>query len=375
MADWKNVMEIVESFGFPGEIFEIRERFGDGHINNTYRLTMKKEDGTLLKYIVQRFNRHAFPRPDLVMDNSVRLTSFLREKIIADGGDPERETLNFSIAADGRPYAVDCDGEYWRAYAFIDNAISLQLVDKPESFYNVAKAFALFNKRLHEFPAQSLHETIENFHNTPVRFANFTRAVQEDKLRRASHCREEIAFIRKRERDCHHLILDYKRGLLPLRVTHNDTKLNNVLLDEKTGRGLCVIDLDTVMPGLMAYDFGDSIRFGASTALEDEPDLSKVHFSKELFKVYADGFLEVLADYLSDAERHSLLWGAKLMTLEVGMRFLTDYLEGDVYFRTDEDRPRHNLERCRTQLKLVTEMEACWEELEAYMAGFSRQAV
>lgn len=371
MADWKNVLEIIESFRFAGDIYEIKERFGDGHINNTYRLTMQRADGTFDKYIVQRFNRLAFPRPDLVMANSMAVTSFLRRKIEAEGGNPLRETLNFCMNSDGKPYAVDHDGEYWRAYTFVDNAVSLQLVDDPHEFYSVAKTFAHFNRRLDDFPVHSLYEIIPDFHNTPVRFANFIKAVQEDPLRRARYCKKEIAFIKAREKDCYRLVLDHKRGLLPLRVTHNDTKLNNVLLDAETGEGLCVIDLDTVMPGLMAYDFGDSIRFGASTALEDETDLSKVHFSFELFRVYAKGYLEVLGDIISDAEQSSLLWGAKLMTLEVGMRFLTDYLEGDVYFRTDEHRPNHNLERCRTQLKLVQEMESCWPELEAFMAGLN----
>lgn len=373
MADWKNVLEIVEQFRFPGEIYEIKERYGDGHINSTYLLTMKNEDGTKHKYIVQRFNRHAFPRPDLVMENSLRLTSFLRAKIEADGGDPERETLNFCQAADGRPYALDSDGEYWRAYHFIDNAYSISQADSPERFYSVAKTFAQFNRRLDDFPAHTLHEIIEDFHNTPVRFANFLKAVREDRLSRAETCREEIAFIKAREKDCHHLIMEHKRGLLPLRVTHNDTKLNNVLLDEETGEGLCVIDLDTVMPGLMAYDFGDSIRFGASTAPEDERDLDKVHFSVPLFKAYAEGYMEVLSDLLSEREQASLLWGAKLMTLEVGMRFLTDYLEGDIYFRIDEDRPEHNLERARTQLKLAAEMEAQWDELEAIMQSLHKK--
>lgn len=368
MADWKNVLEIIEGFRFEGEIFEIKERFGDGHINSTYRLTMRLPDGHLEKYIVQRFNRIAFPRPDLVMENSLAVTSFLRRKIEAEGGDPLRETLNFSIAGDGRPYTIDRDGEYWRAYTYIDDAISLQIVKDPKSFYSVAKTFAHFNRRLDDFPVHSLHEIIADFHNTPVRFANFIKAVKEDRLRRAARCRREINFIKEREQDCYRLILAHKRGRLPLRVTHNDTKLNNVLLDEASGEGLCVIDLDTVMPGLMAYDFGDSIRFGASTALEDEPDLSKVHFSPELYRVYAEGYMEVLGDLLSQPEKESLLWGAKLMTLEVGMRFLTDYLEGDVYFRTDENRPDHNLERSRTQLKLVEEMENYWAELEAFMA-------
>lgn len=367
MADWKNMVDIAAAFRFPGDIFAVKDHFGDGHINSTYLLTMKEEDATLRKYIVQRFNRHAFPRPDLVMDNSTRVTRFLHDKILHDGGDPYRETLHFCTAAEGKPYAIDTEGEYWRAYHFIDDALSLQLINEPGDFYTVAKTFALFNRRLVDFPAETLHETIENFHNTPVRFGRFVKAVQEDKLGRAAGCRREIEFILEREKDCHYLLLRQQRGELPVRVTHNDTKLNNVLLDAETGDGVCVIDLDTVMPGLMAYDFGDSIRFGASTALEDEPDLSKVQLSLELFSAYTEGYMEVLADLLSPAEEQSLIWGAKLMTLEVGMRFLTDYLEGDVYFRIDETRPEHNLERSRTQLKLVQEMETHWAELERIM--------
>ena len=237
----------------------------------------------------------------------------------------------------------------------------MQQVQSAEDFYQSAVAFGNFQRQLADYPANTLHETIPHFHDTPKRFADFQRAVAEDRMGRAAQVQREIEFVRAREADYHVMVDLLTAGKLPLRVTHNDTKINNVLIDEATGKGLCVIDLDTVMPGLSAYDFGDSIRTGANDCAEDEPDQSKVHFDLHLYEVFAKGYLSTAGASMSPAEKKSLAWGAKLMTLECGIRFLTDYLEGDHYFHTA--RPDHNLDRARTQFTLVRQMEEVFGQM------------
>ena len=223
-------------------------------------------------------------------------------------------------------------------------------------------------KQLCDYPASELNETIPDFHNTVKRFGAFQVALKRDLKNRAFSCGNEIRFVLDREKDCGMLVNQQEQGILPLRVTHNDTKLNNILFDEKTGKGLCIIDLDTIMPGLAANDFGDSIRFGAATAEEDEKDLSKMHFDISLYELYVKGYLEETKDVLTRAEIESLPWGARLMTLECGMRFLTDYLQGDTYFKTEY--PEHNLVRARTQFRLVEEMEQQFEEMKEIVARY-----
>lgn len=256
----------------------------------------------------------------------------------------------------------DPEGGCWRAFQFIDRTKSCSIVTDPEMFRVSGEAFGKFQRQLADFPAHTLHESIRRFHDTPNRFANFAAALKADALGRAGDAREEIRFVLEREEFTHLLMDQLKAGRIPLRCTHNDTKTNNLLLDEDTGKAVCVIDLDTVMPGLAAYDYGDSIRFGANPAAEDEKDLSKVRFSVDLFTAYTQGFLSQVGDTMDKAERDSLLIGAKMMTLECGMRFLTDYLEGDTYFKVH--RPGHNLDRARTQFKLVSDMESQWENLQ-----------
>ncbi len=293
------------------------------------------------------------------MENITGVTSFLRNKIIENGGDPERETLNVIPTKDGQSYFVDSEDGYWRAYVFIEDAIGYDLVQNSEDFYESAVAFGNFQRLLAEYPAETLHETIPGFHDTKARFEVFKQAVKDDVCGRAASVQEEINFVLERE-DVANVFGDLlAKGEVPLRVTHNDTKLNNVLIDNKTHKGVCVIDLDTVMPGLAMNDFGDSIRFGASTAAEDERDLSKVWCDMELFEIYTKGFIEGCAGKLTDTEIELLPIGAKVMTFECGMRFLTDYLQGDTYFKVH--REGHNLDRCRTQFKLVADMEAKWE--------------
>lgn len=360
----ERLWQVIENFSLDGSVEDVYP-YGSGHINDTYRLVMRHPGG-IRRYILQRMNDRIFTDPVGLMENIVNVTSFLRKKIVEKGGDPERETLNLVPARDGKNYFQSPDGSYWRVYLFVEGTTSFDRVERPDDFYQSAVAFGNFQRLLSDFPARILHETIPNFHNTADRYAKFQEAVKLDPMSRACLAEPEIRFIEEREGDTHILCDMLERGELPLRVTHNDTKLNNILIDNATGKGICVIDLDTVMPGLVLNDFGDSIRFGASTAAEDETDLSLVSCDLELFEVYVRGFLEGCGGSLTDTEISMLATGAKLMTLECGMRFLTDYLLGDSYFKIH--REHHNLDRCRTQLKLVADMEAKWQEMEAIVA-------
>ena len=334
--------------------------YGNGHINDTLCVCVKTPEG-MRRYIMQRVNRYVFKQPEDVIANIARVTEYLRGIIVAEGGDPERETLTLVPTVDGKPFAYDEDGELWRMYLFIEGTISRDLPDTPELFALSGAAFGRFQRQMGGFPAASLVESIPDFHNTPARYAQLMDAVARNEAGRLDEVGEELAFCRKYEREVHTLLDALAAGEIPLRVTHNDTKLNNVLLDAQTGRGVCVIDLDTVMPGLAAYDFGDSIRFGANTAEEDEQDLSKVSLSLPMFEAFARGFLSEAGQVMGRREIELLPMGAKLMTLECGMRFLADYLNGDKYFRIH--RPGHNLDRAHTQFALVRSMEENWDAM------------
>ncbi|MGN0544398.1 MAG: phosphotransferase enzyme family protein [Acutalibacteraceae bacterium] len=353
--------KIIEEFGFEGEYIGYRTS-NDGHINNTFVLDFKNADGSKTSYLVQLINTNVFKNPDELMENIVGVTSYLRNIIIERGGDPERECLTVFFTKDGAPYFRDNEGNCWRCYNFITDAHAYQSIDDPRTFYNAAKAFGMFQCMLAGYPSHTLHETIPNFHNTRSRLTDFKEAVSSDAKSRAAGAQREIDFVLAREADTGVLVDMLDRGELPLRVTHNDTKLNNVMFDNLTDEGICVVDLDTVMPGLSLYDFGDSIRFGANTAAEDEKDLDKVSLSLDLYKTYAEGYLASAGKSLTPAEIEYLPFAAKLMTLECGMRFLGDYLNGDTYFRTAYG--DHNLVRCRTQLKLVAEMERHMDEMK-----------
>ena len=347
-------------FAFPGTFVEAIP-YGNGHINDTYRLTFE-QSGRLVHYILQQMNRKVFRKPEELMENIEGVTAWLKKKIQENGGDIYRETLNVIPSAEGKAWCVDDTGEYWRAYYFIENALCLDQAAGTQDFYESAVAFGHFQRLLSDYPADTLHETIPDFHNTPDRFRKFRAAVEADVCGRAAAVQDEIRFVMEREAFTHTLMDRLAEGKLPLRVTHNDTKLNNILFDESTDKGLCIIDLDTIMPGLAANDFGDSIRFGAATAQEDEKNLDLVHFDINLYEMYVKGYLEETKDALTDAEIKSLAWGARIITLECGIRFLTDYLQGDTYFKTSY--PEHNLVRARTQFKLVYEMEQQFEEMQ-----------
>ena len=338
--------------------------YGNGHINDTFMVICEEDNGTEHKYVLQAVNNNVFKEPAKVMENIEKVTEYLSGMV----SDP-REVLNLVHTFNDNTFYKDKHGFYWRMYDFVTDSVCL---DRPniDEFYECAVAFGKFQRMLSDFPAESLYETILDFHNTPKRYENFLKALEENKSGRAERALEEIDFVKKYEKFYPVLINANKEGKLPLRVSHNDTKSNNVMLNEKDHKALCVIDLDTIMPGFSVTDFGDAIRFGASTADEDEIDLSKVNFDIEKFRIYTKGFLDGCGGQLPDSEIMLLPEGAKMMTLEVGMRFLTDYIDGDTYFKTAY--AEHNLVRCRTQFKLVSEMDRHWDEMKAIVAEYCK---
>lgn len=360
MKSSTELTKVINAFNLEGELQECIV-FGNGHINDTFRLTFKTEQGTR-RYILQKMSSVVFKKPVELMENISNVTAWLKKKIRENGGDTERETLNLVMTREDIPYHVDKEGGYWRVYKFIEGATCYDAVKNDDDFYQSAVAFGHFQRLLADYPAETLHETIPNFHNTPDRMRIFREAVQRDAYSRAAGVQEEIRFIEEHEKLSHVLYDMLEEGKLPLRVTHNDTKLNNIMIDDATGKAICVIDLDTVMPGLSAHDFGDSIRFGASTGAEDERDLSKISCDLHLYEVYTKGFIEGCGGALTETELDMLPWGAVLMTFENGIRFLTDYLEGDHYFKIHRD--GQNLDRCRTQLKLVSDMEEKMQQMQ-----------
>lgn len=359
--------EASAGFQFEGTLIS-KEPYGNGHINDTFLLKFADEDGKEHKRILQRMNKSVFKQPVELMENIMNVTSYLQNIIEKNGGNPKRETLNVIPALDGKPYYCDTDGEYWRSYRFIEDAICYEMAECPDDFYQSGFSFGNFQRLLAEYPAETLHETIVGFHDTRARFQVFKKAVEEDICGRAASVRPEIEFVLNHEHLANIFGELQDKGEIPIRVTHNDTKLNNIMIDKNTKKGICVIDLDTVMPGLAMNDFGDSIRFGASTALEDEPDLSKVSCSMELYEAFTKGFIEGCGGRLTEKEIDLMPMGAKVMTFECGMRFLTDYLQGDVYFKTH--REGQNLDRCRTQFKLVEDMEQKWDTMCAIVQKY-----
>ena len=338
--------EILSQFDIASTHETTIEPFGNGHINRTYLVST--EPTTVLQYV----NSAVFPEPRHVMENVEGITAYLTERIRAEGKDPSRETLQLVRAKDGR-YYVEGNGSLYRLFYWVDGH-SIELVDDPSNLYRAAKTFGRFLKLLEGYPVETLHEVIQNFHNTKKRYENFEKAVEADVAGRASEVSDEIAFVKAREADCSVVVDAIASGEIPLRVTHNDTKLNNFLFDD-AGACIALIDLDTVMPGSLLYDYGDALRFGASSAAEDETDLSKVYCRTECVDAFTRGFLEEFGEVLTPRERELLPFSIKLLTLECGMRFLTDYLSGDTYFGIAY--PTHNLDRARNQFKLVSDIE------------------
>lgn len=359
--DLKITTEAIEAINFNGSIVNVKS-FGSGIINDTFLVVCKDNDDKEEKYILQKINNSIFKNIEKLMKNYCNICNYLKEIVKNNHGDVDRETITVIPTKDGKSFFKDSKGNYWRSIKFISNTITYDVLESANDFYKFGKAFGKFQNMLSEYKAEDLYESIPNFHNTKERFNIFLNAIKNNKANRLENVREEVNFILERKNDTSVLIDMYERGELPLRVTHNDTKISNILMDEKTKEGICVIDLDTIMPGLSLYDFGDAIRSGATHALEDEKDLSKVYIDLEFFEAFTKGFLEGTNSTLTENEISMLPMGAKVITLEQGIRFLTDYLDGDVYYKTNyEDQ---NLDRTRTQLKLVRDIELKWDKLK-----------
>ncbi|MBQ9485958.1 MAG: aminoglycoside phosphotransferase family protein [Clostridia bacterium] len=347
---------ILKEYAFNGTVSGCSP-LGEGHINETMLLNFATEYGTE-KYVLQRINDKLFDVEKL-MRNITLVTDFIRKKTAQRGGDPDKECLTVVRTAKGDSYVKTADG-YYRIYRFI-NGVSYQVVEKAEDFYKCAKAFGAFTESLAEFDATLLYEVIPQFHDTEKRFRDFMNSLEEDASGRAKKVRKEIDFVLKRSDYCSRVVSLLKNGEIPVRVTHNDTKLNNVMFDKTTGECVAVVDLDTVMPGSLCYDFGDAIRFGCNTSTEDDKYLSRVNFNIDLFRAFAEGYLSEIRG-ITDTELKNLAFSAILMTYECGMRFLADHIDGDTYFRIS--REGQNLDRARTQFKLIEDMEKVLPEME-----------
>lgn len=360
----QKLLDIFRQFKVDGELIEAVP-YGRGYINDTYLGRYRFPQGER-RFIHQRINHHVFKEPEKVMENIERVTRYTRQQIIAANGDPERETLNLIPTWDGKWFFRTDEGEYWRTYKFIEGARTYDVAEDLRLVYNAAWAFGNFQKLLDSLPGERLHETIPGFHHTRNRFNAFVQAVERDPAGRAAAVKNEIDFILARESDASVAVDLLAQGKLPERITHNDTKLNNVLIDDQTGRGICVIDLDTTMPGTVLYDFGDLIRMGAATAAEDELDLSKVDVDLQLFEHLTRGYVDAVRDLLTPIEWDLLVFGGRLITYEQAIRFLGDYINGDTYYKTKY--PDHNLDRARTQIKMLQEMERKQDQMEAIVA-------
>ncbi len=358
------IAEIGDMFAIEGEFVDGKE-IQSGHINTTYCATYRKSDGTEDRYILQKINSNVFKDPRAVMRNVEKVTRHINWKVLRRRTDSAGQTLNLYPARGGRNY-IELPGDgIWRCYNYIEGTHTYDIVENTRQAYQAGYAFGSFQDLISDMNPSDLVETIPGFHDTRKRFDRLMEVARLDPVARLESCREELDFIRQREKDVDVLLDLQKAGRLPVRITHNDTKINNVMLDEETDQAVCVIDLDTVMPGLVLYDVGDMVRTVTTPAAEDEEDLSKVRFRISMFQSIIEGYLDAASGFLTQEEIDFLAFSGKLITLEIGIRFLTDYLEGDVYFKTSK--PNHNLIRCRTQLKLVSCLEAQMEEMEKFV--------
>jgi Ser/Thr protein kinase RdoA (MazF antagonist) len=369
MSNTNQVPHIIEGFQIYGSYLESRP-YGSGHINDTYVASFSQA-GTRVRYILQRINHRIFKNPPALMENIQRVTDeALRQLDNAGVPDISRRALRVIASKEGKPFCQDEEGFYWRCYPFIEGAQTYDIIQNARQAYEAARAFGEFQRLVSQVPGPRLHETIPNFHHTRSRFDRLKEVVGADAKQRLSEVGQEWDFIQKREAWVDVLLDLQASGQIPERVTHNDTKLNNVMIDNTTETGVCVIDLDTVMPGLALYDFGDMVRTATSPAAEDEKDVSLVRMQMPMFEALLGGYLSATREFLNDAEVAHLVFSGKLIALEIGMRFLTDYLEGDVYFKIK--RPEHNLDRCRTQIALVKSIEAQEEEMNALVERLTR---
>lgn len=363
-----NVSLVLRQFRVEGAFLNARPT-GSGHINDTY-LAQVQRAGHIVSYIVQRINRHVFPNPPAMMENIVRVTLHIRRKLEARGvRDISRRVLRVTLTLDGSPYFRDPEGNYWRVYDYIEKARSYDTLGSFGQAFEAARLFGGFLEMLRDFPDPPLHETIPGFHDGQKRLEAFQKALAGDPFGRAKTARPEIDFASTQAGLFAVLPSLVKEGKIPMRATHNDTKVNNALLDETTGDGVCVIDLDTVMPGLSLYDFGDLARSTLCSAAEDEPDTSRIEVDISRFEAILRGFLATAGGILTETERNCLVFSTKMMTQIIGVRFLTDYLLGDTYFKVH--REGHNLDRCRRQFKLVRSIMENEERMEALVKKYS----
>ncbi|MBO5762446.1 MAG: aminoglycoside phosphotransferase family protein [Lentisphaeria bacterium] len=365
----RQIRKICDQFQIYGD-YLVAIPFGSGHINDTFQVTYD-QGGVRLHYTLQRVNTNVFKDPVKVMENIDRVTTHMLQKIRKSGLETKKRTIRLIHALDGKPYVIDSDQNCWRCYIFIENARTYDVLESERIAYKVAQTFGEFQLDMVDLPGGRLHETIPNFHNTPVRIAALEQALREDVRGRAAHVQKEADFILSRAEECGRLLDLHRQGLIPERITHNDTKVNNILIDDVSGEGICVIDLDTVMPGLALYDFGDLVRTCTSPAAEDEIDLDKVFMRFDMFEALLRGYLASASGFLKPAEREELPFAGKLITLEIATRFLTDYLQGDVYFKTH--RVGHNLDRCRNQLKLVQSIEDQFDDMHKLLQSLRRK--
>ena len=355
--------EIAAAFPCPGTYLG-EAPYGSGHINDTYRVVYE-QDGQEVHYIHQRINKNIFKNVPGLMENIGRVTRHQRKKFEEAGADEiDRRVLTLVPTVDGKDYFVDAHGDFWRTYVFVEDAVGIDVIENTDQAYESAKAFGEFQCQLADMPGR-LNDTIPNFHHTRSRYNTLMQAIAEDTHGRAANVQAEIAFAKAREEIVDVVIDLMASGEIPERVTHNDTKLNNVLIDTTTGKGMCVIDLDTVMPGSVLYDFGDMIRTTTNQAAEDEPDLSKIEMNIDYFEALVNGYLETASGFLTPKERELLPFSGQLITFEIGLRFLTDYLQGDVYFKTHRD--GQNIDRCRKQFKMVESMEEQMDAMQKIM--------
>ncbi len=351
--------------------FISHEHLKVGHINDTFLVEAQACRGKD-RFIFQRINRFVFRQPEKLMVNFEKVTRHIRGKLEkTPGRNPERETLNLVGARSGRSFHLTAEGDYWRAYRFVGDCHIVNVAARPEQAFEAGRAFGCFQKFLVDLPAVSLHETIPFFHHTPRRLTRLTEALAKDSRGRAAEAKEVISFALERAGMAPVVTDALDKGIIPLRIAHNDTKINNILFDNRTEKAVCVIDLDTTMPGSALYDFGDMVRTATSLTAEDEEDVSRVELEMDMFRALAEGYLEETRDFLTDREADLLVFSGRLLTYTIGLRFLTDYLEGDVYFRTN--RQGQNLDRARTQFALIKSMEEKEKEMEACIRSLRKK--
>lgn len=367
---YNDIKHVIGHFRYSGEYLSAEE-LTSGNINATYRLNYRQPNGEIKQYVLQKINTVAFKEPVELMKNIQLVIDHVAASMARQKIDCDRRILEFIPTTDGSLLYKDENNGYWRSDIFIGNATAYDSIEDPQHFYEAGRGFGEFQKYLFDFPADKLVETIPDFHNTKKRFYTFVAAVAADKAGRASKLDKEIDFFFERRKMMNQIVDLTEAGVLPLRVTHNDTKLNNVLIDNTTGKAICVIDLDTVMPGSPLYDYGDAIRYGASSAAEDEPELDKITLNMDLFRRFTDGFVSEISGALTRDEIHYLPLGIKVITCELAMRFLTDYLDGDVYFKVRY--PTHNLVRARAQMKLLEEIESKYDDITAYVDNLIKE--